>query len=79
MLPIPVGGGGGGGGGGVGTHYISMGRDVLTVRVLFSELSGTEVRGWGVIVKNLERDSNMPVWKGVHVRLEMGWYTTLAR
>ena len=71
MLPIPVGGGGGGGGGGLGTHYISMGR--LTVRVLFSELSGTEVRGWGVIVKNLERDSNMPVWKGVHVRLEMGW------
>ena len=70
------GGGAGRGGRGVGgTHYISMGRDLLKKRGLIFRVSGTVVC---FIVKNLGRDSNIPVWKGVHVCLERGWETTLA-
>ena len=60
------------GGGGVegGTHSLSMGRDVLTKGVLFSE---SFWNGVCFIVNNLGKDSNIPVWKGVHVCLETGW------
>ena len=65
------GGGGGGGEGGwcVDTHYISIGKDVLTKGILFSESVWT---GPCFIVKNLERNSNIPVKKEIHVCLERG-------
>ena len=50
--------GGGGGRREGGTYYISMGRDVSTKGSYFQSLSGTEVC---FIVKNLGRDSNIPV------------------
>ena len=72
-------------GGGGCTHCISMGRECADKRGLIFSLSGTGegcvcVGGGGgggggegaagFIVKNLEMDSNIPVWKGVHVCLE---------
>ena len=53
-----------------GTHYINMGRDAPTKGFFFQSRSGI---GVCFIVNNLGRDSNIPVWKGVHVCLERGW------
>ena len=46
---------------GQGTHFLSMGRDVPTKGVLFSESVWNGERGWCSIVQSLGRDSDIPV------------------